>query len=300
MITVSNACLQALQAGAPQRWVFEWQDTEHTILTNEDISVEEGVAYDEVFCSETDLTVGLTPSSQISFTMLNGQYQWTGFSFGWFKASLGVRLTSVKNTEARNRHPTVTVSGNTATVVGNGVTETYELVPFGWFYAERPDVLRKTLIAVDGFDRMTLFERDMPSATALGITYPVTALTLLQAMCTHLGVQLETTTFLNSGLTLEKEPKSFSSASMREVLGWIAEAACAVARFSREGSLRLLWLNSTSVSYDEHGYTGFERTEYETTSVSKLSIRNADQTEETVLGTGDSPYMIQDNPFLMT
>ena len=238
-------------------------------------------------------------SASLDEEALKSDYTSTG-DFSW---SEGDQISVLFHDEDNNKFFTLTavsVSGNTATVVGNGVTETYELVPFGWFYAERPDVLRKTLIAVDGFDRMTLFERDMPSATALGITYPVTALTLLQAMCTHLGVQLETTTFLNSGLTLEKEPKSFSSASMREVLGWIAEAACAVARFSREGSLRLLWLNSTSVSYDEHGYTGFERTEYETTSVSKLSIRNADQTEETVLGTGDSPYMIQDNPFLMT
>lgn len=303
MVTVSNAFKAALQAGAPQRWAFVWSSN-NAILTNEDISVEDGVNYDETFCSETDLTVGLTPSSHMSFTLLNDQNQLLNFPFGKFTASLGVRLSVAENSSARTNHPTVTISGTTMTVSGNGKLETYELCPFGTFFAERPDIIRKTMITVDAYDCMTLFDRDMPSATALGITYPVTAGNLLQAMCNYLTTATGTTvamssyTFTNSTVTLSKAPKSFSTASMRDVLGQIAELACSIARFDRTGTLKFLWLNRVNASYDEHKYTEFEYTEYATTSVNKLSVRNGDQTQESVIGTGDSPYMIQDNPFL--
>lgn len=304
MISVSNAFLTALHAGAPQRWAFVW-DADNTILTNEDISVEEGVSYDETFCSETDLTIGLTPSSHMSFTMLNADYQWLNFPFGRFTAKLGVRISVTENGSARTRRPTIVINGNTMTASGNGVLETYELAPFGIFYAKRPDILRRTQIAVDAYDAMTLFDCNMPSFATLGISdssLPVSAGTLLDAMCSYLNVTTVTdlsSTFLNHGVTLAKEPENFSTSSMRDVLAYIAELGCAIARFNREGKLNLVWLNPINVSYNEHGYVAFDRTEYATTPVNKLSVRNEDQTQETVVGTGTtSPYMIQDNPFL--
>lgn len=302
MVQVSNAFKAALQAGAPQRWVFIWANG--TILTNEDISVEDGVSYDETFCSETDLTIGLTPSSHMSFVMLNDQYQWQDFSFGWFTAKLGVRLSVSDNSSAQTDYPVVTVDGNAMTVSGNGKLETYELCSFGTFYAERPDIIRKTLISVEAYDKMTQFERDMPSSETLGVTYPVTASALLQAMCEYLTavtgvtVGMSSYTFTNSTVSLAEEPESFSTASMRDVLGWIAELACSIARFDRSGELKFVWLNPVAQTYDEHVYTEFEHTEYLTSSVNKLSVRNGDQTQETVVGSGSSPYMIQDNPFL--
>lgn len=298
MVQVSNAFLTALHNGAPQRWVFVWENG--TILTNEDISVEDSVTYDETFCSETDLTVGLTPSAHLSFVMLNGEYQWVDFTFGAFTAYLGVMVTSVANDSQRTNHPVINLTGTTLTVSGNGRLETYELCSFGRFHAERPDVVRKVLINVDAYDNMILFDRDMPSATELNITYPISAGNLLQAMCDYLQVPLESTTFTNSTVTLTAEPKSFKTASMRDVVGWIAELACATAKFNRSGQMKMAWLTPVNASYNEHGYTEFQRTEYLITPVNKLSVRNADQTVETVIegATTDSPYMIQDNPFL--
>lgn len=297
MVNVSSAFKTALQAGEPQRWLFVWSDG--TLSSNEEIDVEAGVGYDEMFCSETDLTIGLTPSSQISFSLLNGEYQWTGFSFGWFNASLGVRVNRVRNDSPRTNHPVLTVSGNSLTVSGNGWLETYELCPFGRFYAERPDIIRRVLIDINAMDQMQLFEQDMPSDTDLGITYPITAGALLTAMCTYLQVtSTVSATFMNYDMTLASRPKSFDTATMRDVLGWIAEIACSVARFNREGNLAFVWLNRVDRSFSETDYVDFERTEYQTTAVNKLSVRNDDSTAETVLGTGDSPYMIQDNPFL--
>lgn len=301
MISVSNAFVTALHSGAPQRWAFIW-DADGTILTNEDISVEDGVSYDETFCSETDLTIGLTPSSRMSFTMLNANYQWLNFPFGKFTAKLGVRIAVTNNNSPRTRHPVIAISGNTMTASGNGKLETYELCPFGVFYAKRPDILRKTQITVEAYDSMTLFDRNMPSFATLGLTsFPVSAGALLDAMCAYLGVSTVTdlsSTFLNHAVTLTKEPSNYSSSSMRDVLSNIAELACSIARFNREGLLNFVWLNRTGVSYNERGYVSFDRTEYSTTPVNKLSVRNDDQTQETIIGTGGSAYMIQDNPFL--
>lgn len=297
MINVSNAFITALRAGAPQRWLFAWADG--TLTSNEDISVEDGVSYDETFCSETDLTVGLTPSSQMSFVLLNGDLRWVDFAFGWFTASLGVRIAVEQDGSSPTRHPVLTVSGTTLTVSGNGTLETYELCPFGTFFADRPAVVRKYLIDITANDRMLLFDQDMPSDVALGITYPVTAAALLTAMCNYLNVPVDLTTFtINSGMTLASRPEAFEGASMRDVLGMIAEVGCSIARFNRSGVLCMKWLNRLIRSFDEHDYTEFERTEYQTVAVDKLSVRNADSTSESVIGTGDSPYMILDNPFL--
>lgn len=298
MIQVSTAFLTALQQGAPQRWVFAWSDG--TLMSNEDISVDDGVSFDETFCSETDLTVGLTPSARIAFTLLNKDYQWQDFGFGRFSAYLGVRTAWEKNNSAAVRRPALALNGTTLTVNGNGRLETYEMAPFGIFNADRPSIMHKTLISIEAMDLMQLFEADMPSASALNISYPVTAKALLTAMCGYLGVTLGSDSWLNEGLTLAKAPKQFTAATMRDVLGYIAEAACAVARFNRQGQLVLVWLNRLQRSYDEHSYTDFEYTDYSTKAVNKLSVRNEDSTQQTVLssGDGDSAYMIQDNPFL--
>lgn len=297
MITPSQVFQSAYANGNYQRMFFAFANG--TIVTNEDIDVSAGVDFNEIFCSETDLTIGLCPSSEISFTLLNDDGYYTDFTYGQFTAYLGV-LTGVQTNSSTAKRPAVTISGDTATVTGNRKREIYTIIPMGTFIALKPDIVDKVEIAITANDLMTLFERDMPSKMALGITYPVTASALLNAMCAYLNVTCGVTTFINSGLTLQKEPKNIADKSMREVLSWIAEIACANARFNRAGELVFVWLNPVEKTFDETGYTQFESTWYETGTVDKLHTRNADSTEESVLstGTGANPYMIQDNPFL--
>lgn len=189
----------------------------------------------------------------------------------------------------------------------NNIKETYEFVPLGVFEAERPNVPDRIKVDLTCYDRMTLFDKDMPSATTLGITYPVTLASLLTAMCTHVGVPIadsmytnSTLTFINSTATVTTEPKEFATATMRDVIGWIAEAAGSNARFNRDGKLELAWIRSTSQSFGEGMYSDYQPYWYTTPTVNKLYNRTTSDGNDVTKssGTGDVGYLIQDNPLM--
>lgn len=304
MFTVPSNFKTAVAAGKPQRMVFAFT-SESRIVSNEDIDMEVGVDFHEIFCSEVDLTIGLTPSSEISFTLFNDDGYFTNFAFGTFDAYLGVLTGSATNDTANSgARPAIEIQAETSTftVQYNYRIETYEFIKLGRFIAPRPAIVDLKEIAIDANDQMTLFDEDMPSAADLGITsssYPLRADTMLQALCTKVGVTAASNTFLNGTATIASWPDSFSTATMREVLGQIAELACSNARFNRDGLLELVWLQTTSSgTYSESGYTEYSPYWYSVPQITSLHVRNADSTTETTVGNGTNQYMIQGNPWL--
>lgn len=302
MQTLSQTLQTAIAAGNPQRVLFEFvADPDgtaydpHVFFSNEDILVNEGVRLSQEFNSETDIAIGLTPSAQIRFTMLNDEEQLAEFGFGTFKAYLGARIDT----------GTPASGAVTKTFTERGRTVLYEFAPLGTFVTQRPDVVMSNTIDVDANDQMTLFDVDMPSAEDLNITYgnSLTLYALATAMCSYIGVTLKQSSWLNSTLTVTAEPDQFDGATMRDVIGWIAEAAASIARFTRDGQLEFVWFTPVNAEFDENNYTEFAATWYETKAIDSLHIRNSDQTSELVLKdqveqTDDNPYLIQDNPFL--
>ena len=286
MYTFSATLQTALAAKTPQRALIEFSDG--TVFSNEEIAMGKGIQLRQVFNSETDLTVGECPSAEIRFALLNGRGELADFEFGEFTAYLGARIDT----------GTPAAGAKTRTFTENGSTALYEFAPLGVFIAQRPNVVKTSLIDVTANDRMSLFDVDMPAASVMGVTYPTTTGTLLQKMCEYLDVTLKTPNFTNSDLVISKEPENFDTMTMREVLGLIAEAACSIARFDRNGQLELVWFNQTGRTYDEHNYSEFTQYWYETKPIDGLHIRNADSTTEYVVGDGSNAYMIQDNPFL--
>lgn len=290
MYTVSQTLQTAINNGTPQRVLLEFTDA-NAVFSNEDVLVSSGVELDELFNSETDLTIGLCPSAEIRFDMLNDAGQLDDFTFGKFKAWLGARIDS----------GTPSASAKTKTFTGGEQPGLYEFTPLGLFIAERPAVVRKKILSITANDQMQLFDVDMPDATALNVTYPITMGNLFAAMCAYAGVQqYDTTKALNMGLVINEEPEKFTSATMRDVLGWIAEAACCIARFDRDGVLEMAWFSNltNTATYDEHTCSDFSPYWYAAKGIDGLHIRNADSTEEYTYGTGTNAYLIQDNPFL--
>lgn len=287
MYPVSQTLQTAINNGTPQRVLLEFMDA-NVSFSNEDIVVSTGVELNEMFNSETDLTIGLCPSAEIRFDMLNDNGQLEEFEFGKFKAWLGARIDS----------GTPSNTAKTKTFAGTAYDGLYEFTPLGVFIADRPAVVKKKILTITANDQMQLFDVDMPSATDLGLSYPTTLSDLFVKLCTYVGVSYKSASFLNSTITVSAEPESFENATMREVLGWIAEAACSVARFDRDGLLELAWFNVTNTVFDEHNYSEFTPAWYETKAIDKLHIRNADSTSEYTYGQGENAYMIQDNPFL--
>lgn len=176
---------------------------------------------------------------------------------------------------------------------------TYEFVPLGHFTAKRPKVPSVIEIHFECLDYMQKFEVDMPSAAELGITYPISIGGLLDAMCQYVGVQRKEGAFINSTAMVTKHLEEFNNVTMREVLGWIAEAAAGVARFDRDGYLVIDWIHDTNTSMDESGYIEFLPYWYETRTVTELCNRASNGEYDNRIGnqTGDT-YLIQDNPLL--
>lgn len=183
-------------------------------------------------------------------------------------------------------------------VYGDGQTETYEFVPLGTFIAERPDSPDQISIELTCHDQMSKFDKDMPNAGTLGITYPTTIGTLFTTLCTYAGVPYRTGTFMNSDATISREPEQFGNATMRAVIGWIAEAAGSNAGFDRDGYLVMKWLTSTNQVINENSYASCMPKYYTTPTVTKLYKRNTSGGNDVTIGSGDSGYLIQDNPLL--
>lgn len=179
-----------------------------------------------------------------------------------------------------------------------GERRRYEFCPLGHFSAERPDSPNKISIDMTCYDLMQRFDRDMPTAAQLGLSYPTTIGTLYQKMCQYVGLPFRTATFINSDATIAEEPEDFMNSTMRTVLGWIAEAAASNARIDRDGYVILDWIRSTSQVYSEDDYTNCEPHWYTTKKVTKLYNRDTSAAQETTYGAGDEPYLIQDNPLL--
>lgn len=305
MYVLSNTLQAAIDAGSPQRVLIDFfakPDGEPYLdesglptlisFSNEDILMTDGIRLTSEFNSETDLTIGLCPSAQIRFSMLNDRGQLEDFEFGMFRAYIGARLVS-------------SIWGRTSYVkefVEDGQTVYYEFAPLGVFIAQRPDIVRKKIIEVDANDRMVLLDKEMP--TDVTITYPTTLYNLAKFICDTIESNLlKTNTWMNSDITVSAEPEQFTGATMREILGWIAEAACANAMFNREGKLEFKWFTQVDRTYDENSYSEFTPSWYETQGIDSLHIRNADSTAENTFyppdsETNDNAYMIQDNPFL--
>ena len=179
-----------------------------------------------------------------------------------------------------------------------GERKRYEFVPLGYFTAERPKAPDVIDISLTCYDFMQKFEKDMPSSEDMGLTYPTTIANLFTKMCQHVGVDFQTEAFINSTATIAKKPADFDNATMRDVLKWIAEAACSNARFDRDGKLILDWLKQTSQSFAATGYKEFNPYWYKTKQITKLYNRDTQDCKENTYGSGDEGYLIQDNPLL--
>lgn len=378
MYPVSSAFHEAVRNGNRQMPLLIFEDC---VFTSEDIKVDSGLEFHDYFNTETDISIGETPSNELSFTLFNDDRLLNDYTFGEFLATIGVLLE--EDTYKHRGFVTVTtghaqyVGNNTAPYLTRGGTavasqpvfpvqsllaydgkvwcfgnegewavyndsdgsnitgsnslnafmkhksagwsgkgiyynkksrilfiyqggtrERYEFCPLGYFTAERPNVPDKIEIDFTCYDRMQNFEQDMPTASEMGMTYPNTIGGLFFRMCAYAEVPTKVTDFINSDADITSEPEEFDSVTMRTVLGWIAEAACANAKVDRDGYMCLKWLENTSQSFDESGYSSLETYWYATKAIDKLYNRDTSSVSDTIVGSGDNAYLIQDNPLL--
>lgn len=173
----------------------------------------------------------------------------------------------------------------------------YEYVPLGTFYFSTPEQRRVANISCEALDGMQKFNVDVDDWWAT-LTWPLTRGQLLQSLCTYVGVTLKTTTFPGSTTSIASAPMAGNGLVGKDVLGWIAETACAYARMSRDDKLELVWFASQNVKLTQNQHFGDSPAEYETPAIQALHVQVANTDLGVMLpenGTGNE-YQVLDNP----
>lgn len=173
----------------------------------------------------------------------------------------------------------------------------YEYVPLGTFYFSTPEQRRVANISCEALDGMQKFNVDVDDWWA-ALKWPLTRGQLLSSLCTYVGVTLETTTFPGSTESIASAPMAGNGFVGKDVLGWIAETACAYARMSRDDRLELVWFAAQDVKLTQNQHFGDSPAEYETPAVEALHVMVANTDLGVMLpdgGTGNE-YQVLDNP----
>ena len=173
----------------------------------------------------------------------------------------------------------------------------YEYVPLGTFYFDTPEQRRVANISCEALDGMQKFNVDVDDWWA-GLTWPLTRGQLLASLCTYVGVTLKTTTFPGSTESIASAPMAGNGLVGKDVLGWIAETACAYARMSRDDKLELVWFTAQNVKLTQNQHFGDSPAEYETPAIQALHVQVANTDLGVMLpenGTGNE-YRVLDNP----
>lgn len=190
----------------------------------------------------------------------------------------------------------ISYQGNMAYEFADAVNK-YEYAPLGTFYFSTPEQRRVANISCEALDGMQKFNVDVDDWWA-GLTWPLTRGQLLASLCTYVGVTLKTTTFPGSTESIASAPMAGNGLVGKDVLGWIAETACAYARMSRDDKLELVWFTAQNVKLTQNQHFGDSPAEYETPAVQALHVQVANTDLGVMLpenGTGNE-YQVLDNP----
>lgn len=270
MYTASTGFHSAVMSGKPQKLKLTFGENQ---IAEQNLSIS-GLTYSSMAFEDEELTVGVACSAELGIELLNFDGGLSSFNFDGaeFTASIGV-------------------------LVG----EEYEYVPLGVFISEKPDKLKPKKISITAHDRMVKFD---VSADAFlnSLSYPTTLKNIFTSLCAHVGVPASTADFPNSGKTFDSPLFRTQDVLCREVLQWIAEAACSFARISRSGVCELAWFTNTDVTFNKTAnsadYYNAVVSEYQVAKIDKLQVAASEKDIGVIVGTGTNAYQIIDCPML--
>lgn len=270
MYTVSTGFRNAVMSGKPQKLKLTFGENQ---IAEQNLSIS-GLTYSSMAFEDEELTIGAACSAELGVELLNFDGGLSSFNFDGteFTASIGV-------------------------LVG----EEYEYVPLGVFISEKPDKLKPKKISITAHDRMVKF--DVSADTFLNsLSYPTTLKNIFTSLCAHVGVPASMADFPNSGKTFDSPLFRTQDVLCREVLQWIAEAACSFARISRSGVCELAWFTNTNVTFNKTAnsadYYNAVVSEYQVAKIDKLQVAASEKDIGVIVGTGTNAYQIIDCPML--
>ena len=241
-----------------------------TVIGKSNISVSGGgLTLTEVLNGETDMTMGRAVSSLVEMVLFNTDGEFQDFNFNQeFTLQIGVKIN-----------------------------DNFEYITLGIFKGERPEKVRGKLINFSAYDRMVYFDISAEDFIT-GLTFPTTLGEIYHKLCSFVGVNPVSLTFINSDKQFTFNPFSSADYTAREILAWIAEAAGAYARFNPSGNVELTWFTNKSHTILRTDRFEMSESEFTTPAIDKLEVYNSYGDQLVTSGTGSNTYVISDNPFL--
>lgn len=250
--------------------------------SNGRISESSGITLNEMFMRGEELEIGDSVSSTLNVTFLNNDGALNTFEFGRCKVYLDVQSSGL-----------------------------WIPCPLGVFLFERPVKRRIQLIQATAYDQMQLLDKIADNWwNGLDFSNGVTLSDLLLGMAAQVGVIVNPSTIsgmTNGSYSYTASPFTSVEMTYRDILNWIAGAACSIARFDRDGFLCLKFFknaeidnNSVTIDADTINTTcfRFDLAEYEVPTIDKLQVTGAETDIGVIVGAGLNAYRIVDNGLL--
>lgn len=167
-----------------------------------------------------------------------------------------------------------------------------EIVPIGYFTIQKPIEDNEFKVKIKATDYMKKFEDNKYDGSDL--TYPKTMLQVLQDICKKIGVELGSTSFLNSDKQIAVYDNTVSA---RTYLGYIAEQAEGLAVIGRDGKLYIRQIGKDVVEFDINLFKDYKWGDK--FKVSKVSYEDGIQDYKFGDETADTVYIDQNNMYIV-
>lgn len=195
---------------------------------------------------------------------------------------------------------TLIVNDEPETTLVDFTESTTRFSQIGIFIAELPERKNDIAISVTAYDLMKKFDVVIDAWNAT-LKYPITATGMLQSLCAHVGVELDTVMFLNDGYKIQKNYRGQNVTGI-QVVQWIAQLAACFACVDEYGRLTLRWYADRGYTIDESSYTDVTIAAFETAPVDKVQIQ-VTENDLGVIVPNDAPtktnaLIIENNPLL--
>lgn len=270
MKATSATYKQIIASGASRKFVSKIDLTlaDNTVLhlTGEDIW-EDSFAIETASSGTSTFDIGTAVIGKCKFTINNINGDFDGYDFFNANAVVWEGLKGDEYNDAQIYHR------------------------MGFYTVDEPDKACG-LISLTLLDNMWKF--DVPFS-GVNVTYPVTALSLVQTLCTYCGVQLAASSanFHGYNFSIAEEPNNTDNMNCREVLQYVVMLGCNFCIINDQGQLEIKWYDSTAINtFDYNKNTSFGTDEIEITGV-KFVIDN------TAYSIGTTGYVLElENPLV--
>ena len=238
---------------------------------------QNGWTIDEYFNQDSNVMIGDTVSSIFNCTFINSTSALDNFQFGRCKIYLEVFDSDEQE---------------------------WLSCPMGVYIIDTPVKRKVQLISVTAYDQMQMLDQNADNWwNALDFSEGLNLYQIFTSMCAAVGVRTNQLSITN-GTTYTYTTSPFESVehTYRDILAWIAGAACSIARFDRNGYLTLKFFGTVNydISIDVSPTTclAYDQAEYDVSVIDALQVSASATDIGVIIGAGSNAYRLVDNGFM--